>query len=157
MRRPIPPLMGLLAGVALVALVVGGCGDDPAPASPSPSGGSQPELAGSAWVAISVAGLVPGGQAQPTMAFARSEVSGSSGCNRYGATYTYDGATGALAIAQTSTTLMACGPPQGTIEQALQAVISEADRAALDGEGRLVISGPGGMMVLVNVRQPALP
>ena len=60
MRRPIPRVTAVFAGAALVALLVGGCGDAPAAASASPSGGSHPaELAGGAWVAISVAGLVP--------------------------------------------------------------------------------------------------
>jgi heat shock protein HslJ len=74
-------------------------------------------LEGTNWVLDSSTALgVPLGDIVVSAEFDRGTVTGSSGCNRYGASYTLAGSK--LAIGATAGTLMACGSAENAVERA---------------------------------------
>jgi heat shock protein HslJ len=106
-------------------------------------------LTGTVWRVVAVNGrpAIPG--SEPTAAFAAAEVKGSAGCNSYGGRYLYDPATGAIAFRDLGMTAMACAEPaRNEIETLFAQAINQAISASIDPEGRLVLSGPGGEIVL---------
>lgn len=106
-------------------------------------------LTGTAWRVVSVNGRPPVAGAEPTAAFAATEVRGSAGCNSYGGQYTYEPSTGAIAFRDLGVTAMACAEPaRNDFEGLFTRAINQANSASIDPEGRLVLSGPGGEIVL---------
>jgi heat shock protein HslJ len=132
-------LLVLLAGLAFAACDDAHLGSDGHPNS----------LMGSAWRVVTINGRppVPGGE--PTAIFAAAEVKGSSGCNSYGGRYSYDPGTGAFAFENLGMTAMACAEPaRNEIETLFVQTINLVTSASIDPQGRLVLSGPGGEVVL---------
>jgi heat shock protein HslJ len=106
-------------------------------------------LTGTVWRVVAVNGRpsIPG--SEPTAAFAETEVKGSAACNSYGGRYVYDPATGAIAFRDLGMTMMACAEPaRNEMETIFAQAINQAISASIDQEGRLVLSGPGGEIVL---------
>jgi len=116
--------------VAYGEQVFEGCGGDP-----------HDLLAGADWVVEDVnnGGVVDG--ARLTLAFDASvrRVTGSSGCNTYGATYTVGGE--GIAFGDVVTTEMACLPALMDLEQKFVTALRSAANHSFDESGALVISG----------------
>ena len=129
----------LLAGLALSA-----CGESSLTREAHPT-----TLAGTAWRVVSINGRPPVARSEPTAAFGPANVTGSSGCNSYGGAYTYDPSTGSIAFKDLMMTLMLCiEPARNDIETLFNQAINQATSASIDPQGRLVLSGPGGEIVL---------
>jgi heat shock protein HslJ len=102
-----------LAIAPLAALIVLGaaaaCGEDEAsPADPS-------SLEGTPWVLASGVDVEGWEGVAPSATFADGRVSGSTGCNRFGTSYTMDGET--LELGEIAMTSMACPPPADAVER----------------------------------------
>ncbi len=126
---------GLVAIVVLVAVaVVAGCGDDSAdePAS----------LDGTSWV---LADGIPLPQdvavAMPTVVFTATEIAGSTGCNRYGGSYSVVGDT--IDLGLLAMTNVACPAPVGTIEAAFVAALGDVEAWGLDGSDLVLRDADG--------------
>ena len=106
-------------------------------------------LTGTVWRVVAVNGRPPVPGSEPTAAFAATEIKGSAGCNSYGGSYFYDPATGTIAFRDLGMTAMACAvPARNEIETLFAQAITQAISASIDPEGRLVLSGPGGEIIL---------
>ena len=86
--------------VGLVALLAA-C-SSPTPAAP----GTAPALDGTSWTVTHVKGKPTIPASPPTMTFAADRVSGTTGCNSYGAGYT--ATSSGLGLSQAALTAMAC-------------------------------------------------
>jgi heat shock protein HslJ len=133
-------LVGLAACI-LSVLVLVGCGE---PGSSTP----HLTLAGTTWRAVSVAGRPPVVDRQPTISFDADQVRGSGGCNQLGGSYSY--VDGVLAFGNLTMTLMGCPEPIGSIEAGFVATLTGLKSASMDDNGRLVLDGPGGQVLLVR-------
>jgi heat shock protein HslJ len=106
-------------------------------------------LTGTVWRVVAINGRPPVAGSEPTVAFAAAEVKGSAGCNSYGGAYQYDPSSGAIAFRDLAMTAMACvEPAKMEIEGLFTQAINRAISASIDPQGRLVLSGPGGEIVL---------
>lgn len=141
-------LTALLASVLVTA-----CADDDA------SGAQQAAaIEGVPWVLASGAGVEPGGPA-PTATFQDGRITGTTGCNRYAGTYAIDG--GRMTIEPGATTMKACPPPAGEVEQAYLAALgrvsgwrAEDDELVLIAEGapalRFTAASPEGSWTVTS-------
>lgn len=122
----------------------------PAPSAPAPSANAHPSvLEGKTWSVVSVAGRPPVPDSSPSVMFSATEVRGSTGCNGYGGSYRYDPATGRIEFAENLLmTEMACPGGRDVFESAFVAALAKATDASLDANGRLVLSGAGGQILL---------
>jgi heat shock protein HslJ len=137
-------LLRLLALILLVAAPLAACTDADLDREARPT-----TLAGTAWRVLSVNGRVPVPGSEPTAAFTAAEVRGSAGCNQYGGRYIYDSASGSITFQGLGMTAMACAEPaRNDFEGLFTQAINAATSASIDPEGRLVLSGPGGEIVL---------
>ena len=131
--------------VVVLALLLAACGESGLTREAHPA-----TLAGSAWRVVAVNGRPPIAGSEPTIVFAAAEVKGSAGCNSYGGRYAYEPSTGAIAFRALGMTMMACAEPaRNDIEALFTRAINQAATASIDPEGRLVLSGPGGEIVLM--------
>ena len=117
-------------------------------------------LTGTAWRVVWINGQAPGAGSEPTAVFSSTDVKGSAGCNSYGGHYDYDPATGRLALRDLGMTAMLCAEQErNRVEAAFTNALGKAASASIDPAGRLVLSGPGGEIVLavdaVGGRGPA--
>ena len=111
--------------------------------------GHPTTLVGSAWRVVAVNGRPPIAGSEPTAVFAATDVKGSAGCNSYGGQYAYDPSTGSIAFRDIAQTLMLCvEPARNVIEGLFTGALNQATSAAIDPEGRLILSGPGGEILL---------
>jgi heat shock protein HslJ len=144
MRRDL--VVRFLAVLLGTTLVLAACDAEAVPSGP---GSGPTALAGTSWTVASVAGRLPVAPAPPTVTFSATRATGSGGCNAYGGSYRYDPSTGAIAFADMAMTAMAClDNPRNVFEGAFFGALVAANRAALDPAGRLVLSGPGGVVIL---------
>ncbi len=141
----------MLALLLLAALALSACGESSLTREAHPT-----TLAGTAWRVVSVNGRPPVAGSEPTAAFGPANVTGSSGCNSYGGAYTYDPSTGSIAFKDLMMTLMLCvEPARNEVETLFNQAINAATSASIDPEGRLVLSGSGGEIVLTVDAVPA--
>jgi heat shock protein HslJ len=112
--------------LALLLLTMAGCGEDSA-AAPDPAA-----LRGEAWVLTSGVDVEGWEQAAPSATFTEEEVSGSSGCNRFTASYTVDGDE--LRVGPVAGTRMACPEPAAAVEEAFQAALGQVAVWRMDGQ-----------------------
>ncbi len=130
--------------VVILTLLLSACGESDLTREARPA-----TLGGSAWRVVSVNGRPPIAGSEPTAVFAATEVKGSAGCNSYGGEYAYDPSTGAIAFRDLAMTAMACAEAaRNDFEGNFTIAINKATSASIDPEGRLVLSGPGGEIVL---------
>jgi heat shock protein HslJ len=130
--------------VVVLALLLYACGEGDLTREAHPS-----TLTGSAWRVVSVNGRPAIAGSEPTAIFAATEVKGSAGCNSYGGQYAYDPSTGAVTFRNLAMTAMGCVEPgRNDFEGLFSIAISKATSASIDPEGRLVLSGPGGEILL---------
>jgi heat shock protein HslJ len=79
---------------------------------------SETDFSGTGWRLTSLRGEAPLEGTTITLAFAGGrKAAGSSGCNQYMTTYSFDAARGALSFDRTAGTMMACPEPQMVQEQ----------------------------------------
>lgn len=116
--------------------------DTPAPA---------PHLDSGEWIVIEH--LDPDGRLapiadgiRPSALFADGGVNGSTGCNRFRATYEADDA--ALSIGPAATTIRACAPPADAVERAVLAALDATTGYAI-ADGRLSLTDADGRVILV--------
>jgi heat shock protein HslJ len=135
--------------LTLISVLALGC-STPAPSAPAPSGVTHPTaLEGKTWAVVSVAGRPPVADSRPTIIFSATDLRGSTGCNGYGGSYRYDETTGGMTIGENLLmTEMACPGGRDEFESAFIAALAKATDASLDANGRLVLSGAGGQILL---------
>jgi heat shock protein HslJ len=124
-----------------------------APATPpAPAGPSHPTtLDGTIWSVVSVAGRAPIINSRPSVTFTATEIKGSTGCYGFGGGYRYDGTTGAIAIGKNLfMTEMACPGGRDEFETAFIHALAQSTTTSRDADGRLILSGAGGQMILVT-------
>jgi heat shock protein HslJ len=107
-----------------------------------------PDSIEGAWQAVTVTGRRVVDGHEPTATFTSTEVDGTTGCNRFGGSYTY--ADGKISFGLFRTTLMACIGPIGEVEGLFTAALSGATSATSDDQGRLIIDGTGGSIVFIG-------
>lgn len=105
-------------------------------------------LTGTAWRVVTINGRPPVVGSEPTAVFAATEVNGSAGCNSYGGSYAYDPSEGGITFGIVAMTEMACDEARNEVEAAFTQAIGGATSASIDTDGRLVLTGPGGEIVL---------
>jgi len=126
------PAPGVLAAAAA-------CGEDE-PGSADPS-----SLEGTAWLLVSGVDVEGWEDVAPTATFVQGTVSGSTGCNRFRASYTVDSDT--LEPREIAQTAMGCPPPADAVEReyagALESVrawrAEDDELALLDADGTEVL------------------
>jgi heat shock protein HslJ len=141
LARSVVTWLAVLAAVTVIAA----CADEALIREANPS-----TLAGTTWLVASVNGHSPVAGTAPSAAFTDAQVTGSAGCNGFGGRYRYDPSDGSIAFVELGQTAMLCvDPARNAFESALMQAIGSATTASMDPAGRLVLSGPGGEVVLV--------
>ncbi len=98
-------------------------------------------LDGTSWRAIEIAGSAPVAGTDPQIRFSNGSFSGTTGCNSFGAPFTFE--AGRFAVGEMQMTAMGCLGPVGDQEAAFMRILGAADSLAIL-DGRLTISSPGG-------------
>ena len=130
--------------VVVLALLLTACSESDLTREAHPT-----TLVGSAWRVVAVNGRPAIAGSEPTAVFAATDVKGSAGCNSYGGQYSYDPSSGAISFRDLAMTAMACVEPgRNDFEGIFTLAINQASSASIDPEGRLVLSGPGGEILL---------
>jgi heat shock protein HslJ len=121
-RLAVAPLAALLVLVA-----AGGCGgDDEAASDPS-------AVEGVPWVLVSGVDVDGWEESAPSITFGEDgTASGSSGCNQWGGSYTFDGDT--LELGEIAMTSMGCPPPADEVERAYMEALQQANRWRVEDE-----------------------
>jgi heat shock protein HslJ len=136
-RVSLGPMLLVLLAVLAVA-----CTDADVTGPPGAS-----SLAGSGWRAITVSGAAPVAGREPTLLFADgAQVNGNTGCNSFFGGYAY--AEGRITFRNVGMTLMGCDDAVGSVEAAFTKALNAATSASIDDGGRLLLSGPGGEILL---------
>ena len=133
------------AGVTALAaaLAVAGCSTGAAATQP-------PNLSGTNWRVVEIAGAPTFGSNPPTVSFRDGRIRGDSGCNTFTADVTLDQMT--IDVGSINSTLRYCeGDVAETETQFMRALIG-ATTLSFDGEGRLVLEGAGGNVQFVASR-----
>ena len=119
--------MQTAASVALLLALglAAGCGGDD-----EGDGAAGDSFVGVPWVLSSGVDL-GGSDAAPSATFAKGTVAGSTGCNRFTASYTVDG--DAMEIGTIAATRMACPPPADAVERTYLAALGRVAAWHLDG------------------------
>jgi heat shock protein HslJ len=150
------PIRALLAAVATMFILTACAAEPPA----SLTRVSHPtNLAVTSWRLLSVQGRsVPAGP-DVTLEFNGDQVSGNGGCNTFGGQFTYEPATGALALSSLFSTMRACvEPARNDVETAYLKALQSAAVANMDSAGHLVLTGSGAELVFeVGPRQVGVP
>jgi len=132
----------LPAPVSLVlVLALAACGGGEEGGTPAASGSVE----GAAWVLVAGVGVDGWEATPPTATFGGGTVAGSTGCNRYSASYALDGE--ALELGPIASTRMACPPPADAVEREYVAALERVAGWRLDGE-QLVLLDEGGAELL---------
>jgi heat shock protein HslJ len=124
----------LLLGLAAVI----GCGDDDGGAA-----AGAPSFEGVPWTLAS----------GPSATFADGTVSGSTGCNRFTASYTLDGSD--LEIGKIATTNVACAPPADATERQYLAALDRVAGWRLDNDELVLDDADGGELLRFQESSPA--
>jgi heat shock protein HslJ len=138
--------MRSLLSILGIVLVVTGCssGSPGSPGSPGVPGGIR--LEGVTWNALTIAGLPPSADHVPSLAIAGPTISGSGGCNRYSGGARIEG--GRLLVDGLAMTAMAClDVVANEREQTFVTILSSRPLISAR-DGRLVLTGAGGEIVL---------
>ena len=127
MRLVLAPL------AALIVLGAAACGEDEAN-SADPS-----SLEGTPWVLASGVDVEGWEGVAPSATFADGQVTGSTGCNRFGASYTLDGDT--LELGEMAMTSMACPPPADAVEREYTAALESVGGWRTEGDELVLLDG----------------
>jgi heat shock protein HslJ len=103
-------------------------------------------LTATSWRVTTMLGQ-PAPQSPPaTMTFDANRVSGSTGCNRYGAEYRVTDDT--IRTSQAMSTKMACPGPQMDLEQDFNRALAETRHFAIDASGHLTLSSEAEVLIV---------
>jgi heat shock protein HslJ len=133
-------VLGFLCLAAILSAITGGC-----------LGQTQDSLNGTRWTLISYSkggsleSVVNG--TEVTLNFGPDRVSGSGGCNQYGASYTLQGSS-RIAFSDITSTLIYCPGPAGPQEEKYFSNLRAVSRYTI-GTGRLTFFSADGEVVLV--------
>jgi putative lipoprotein len=133
------------AGLAAVfaALAVAGCS--------SGDGATQPpNLNGTQWRVVEIAGEPTFGGNPPTISFRNGRIRGDSGCNTFTADVTLDQMT--IDVGSISSTLRLCEGDVATTETQFMRALIGANALSFDAEGNLILAGNGGNVQFVASR-----
>lgn len=130
-----------LVAAGLVA-VLSAC-TAPTPATPA---GPVPVLDGTSWTVTHISGVPVAAGAVPSMDFRAGALAGSTGCNRFTATYTEDGPT--LAVRLGALTEMACADDVMAQERRFTAALAGLASLRRLDDGRLELLDGSGTVAL---------
>ena len=133
------------AGIAalVAALAVAGCSSGAAATQP-------PNLNGTNWRVVEIAGEPTFGSNPPTISFRNGRIRGDSGCNTFTADVTVDQTT--IDVGSISSTLRLCEGAVGATETLFMRALIGATALSFDEKGNLVIAGDGGDVHFVAAR-----
>jgi heat shock protein HslJ len=132
------------AVLALAAgLTVAACSSGPAATQP-------PNLEGTKWRVVEIAGAPTYGANPPTVSFGKGRIRGDSGYNTFSAKLTMDQT--AIDVGSINSTLRLCEGDVGAIETQFMRALVGATSFAFDAEGKLVLDGDGGAVQLIASR-----
>lgn len=143
--------------VFVILLILAACAAEP-PASLTRV--SHPTtLAGTTWRLLSIQGRAVPAIPELTLAFDGDRVSGNGGCNSFGGQFTYEPASGALAVSGLLSTMRACvEAARNDVESAYLKALQGVSLATIDADGHLVLTGEGAELVFaVGPRQVGVP
>jgi putative lipoprotein len=127
----------------VAALAVAGCssGDGATP---------PPNLNGTQWRVVEIAGEPTYGSNPPTISFRNGRIRGDSGCNTFTADVTLDQMT--IDVGSINSTLRLCEGDVATTETSFMRALIGAKALSFDEKGNLVIAGDGGDVQFVASR-----
>jgi putative lipoprotein len=134
-----------LAGLAalLAALAVAGCSSGEAATQP-------PNLNGTSWRVVEIAGVPTFNGNPPTISFRNGRIRGDSGCNTFTADVTVEQMT--IDVGEINSTLRLCDGDVGATETQFMRALIGASALSFDDKGRLVLAGNGGDVQFVASR-----
>ena len=140
--------------VFVVLLILAACAAEP-PASLARI--SHPTtLAGTTWRLLSIQGRAVPAIPELTLAFQGDRLSGNGGCNSFGGQFTYEPATGGLALTGLLSTMRACvEAARNDVESAYLRALRGVSVATMDAAGHLVLTGSGAELVFEVGPRPA--
>ena len=142
MRLAVAPLAALLVLVA-----AGGCGGGDEPTSDPSS------VEGVPWVLVSGVDVDGWEASAPSISFGEDgTASGSSGCNQWGGSYTFDGDT--LELGEIAMTSMGCPPPADEVERAYMDALEQASRWRLEDEELVLLDGDNAELLRYQAASP---
>lgn len=109
-----------------------------------------PDLEGTTWVAIRVAGEQPGPNA-PSLTIDGEQIAGNAGCNGFNGKVRIEG--GRILVDGLASTDVACREPIASVEKLFLNALGRASSIRYDGSN-LVIGGDGGEIVLMQAVVP---
>ena len=109
-----------------------------------------PNLEGTKWRVVEIAGAPTFGANPPTVSFGKGRLRGDSGCNKFSASVAMDQAT--IDVGSINSTLRLCDGDVGEIETQFMRALVGATSFAFDDEGNLVLEGEGGEVQLIASR-----
>ena len=109
-----------------------------------------PNLEGTKWRVVEIAGAPTFGANPPTVSFGKGRLRGDSGCNKFSASVAMDQAT--IDVGSINSTLRLCDGDVGEIETQFMRALVGATPFAFDDEGNLVLDGDGGEVQLIASR-----
>jgi len=131
-------VLALAAGLTVAACSSGAAATQP------------PNLEGTKWRVVEIAGAPTYGANPPTVSFGKGRIRGDSGCNTFSANLTMDQAT--IDVGSINSTLRLCEGDVGEIETQFMRALVGATSFAFDEEGNLVLDGNGGEVQLIASR-----
>jgi heat shock protein HslJ len=118
----------------------------------------EPDLEGGTWVLTDLNGVDPLETRRPTLEFEAGQVSGNTGCNHYGGSFTLQG--NAIQFEGLFSTEMACLDPAGMMEQerVYLDLLKSADRLVLTDGVLTLYAGSNQILTFeMQVDAPAVP
>ena len=131
-------VLALAAGLTIAACSSGAAATQP------------PNLEGTKWRVVEIAGAPTYGPNPPTVSFGKGRIRGDSGCNTFSANLTMDQT--AIDVGSINSTLRLCEGDVGAIETQFMRALVGATSFAFDAEGNLVLDGDGGAVQLIASR-----
>jgi heat shock protein HslJ len=131
-------VLALAAGLTVAACSSGAAATQP------------PNLEGTKWRVVEIAGAPTYGANPPTVSFGKGRIRGDSGCNTFSANLTLDQTT--IDVGSINSTLRLCEGDVGAIETQFMRALVGATSFAFDEEGNLVLDGTGGEVQLIASR-----
>ncbi len=103
---------------------------------------------GSSWQVVSIDGAQIAPERLAAIAFVDGRMSGSVGCNRISASYSYKDRK--LDFGPVMSTKMACPDPVGKQEYAFVTLLEALDSTAFPGDGTMVLTGKNGTKAVLR-------
>jgi heat shock protein HslJ len=139
-KSALPLLAALLASAAL------GCGGDEEDAA-GPS-----SLEGVPWVLASGVDVDGWEAVAPSLTFEDGQASGSSGCNRFGGSYTAEGSS--LALGEIAMTSMGCPPPADGVERTYMEALQRTAGWRSEGEELVLVDADDAELLRYRAASP---